>query len=342
MDLDFKYMVVTRCFTYNHAQYIIDALNGFSIQETTFPVVYVIVDDASVDGEQVIIREWAKDNLDYENSTTLWKDMSYGKLAEAPLKGKPQLVFAIILLAENHYQSGKGSKRLDYTSQWDNNAKYRAICEGDDYWTDPLKLEKQVTFLEMHNDYVLTYTDSDVVNQYSQKVFHRNPLRFSGHITEKLIKRGNFIDTATVCHLNKDKEWLEVRSNIPFKLKMGDKPKWIYYSTLGKVKYLKDKTTVYRLLPESASHTKDIQKAMAFIDNTAEITRYFNEFYNIGIKESNIKRKCYVAKVREAAKFSKTEFIYYWRILLTQYPWEIFNMRINIIGVLRVLFNMSV
>ena len=52
---DNNYMVATLCFTYNQAPYIENTLNGFSIQETSFPVVYIIVDDASTDGEQEVI-----------------------------------------------------------------------------------------------------------------------------------------------------------------------------------------------------------------------------------------------------------------------------------------------
>ena len=55
-DSAYKYMVCTRCFTFNHAPYIVDAMNGFVMQETTFPVITIIVDDASTDGEPEVIR----------------------------------------------------------------------------------------------------------------------------------------------------------------------------------------------------------------------------------------------------------------------------------------------
>ena len=58
-----KYMVCTRCFTYNQAPYIVDAMNGFAMQETTFPVVSLIVDDASTDGEPDVIRKYISENF---------------------------------------------------------------------------------------------------------------------------------------------------------------------------------------------------------------------------------------------------------------------------------------
>lgn len=339
---EYQYMVATRCFTYNQAPYIKDALRGFALQETTFPAVYIVVDDASNDGEQGILREWVSQNLMTKEGGIVWQELPYGSLIVAPLKCKPNSTFVILLLSENHYQTGKNTKRIDYISKWYDNAKYHALCEGDDYWIDSMKLQKQVSFLESHSDYVLTYTDSIVINQNSRKVFHRNPNRFSGNITKELVGRGNFIDTATVCYINKDKEWQTVRASIPFKLLMGDKPMWIFYSSLGKIQFFKDKTTVYRLLPESASHTKDITKSMAFIDNTAEITRYFNRRYNVGIDESILEKQFRIAKVRESAKISRSDFLVLWKKLILDYPKTILNIRLDIIAVVRIILNRAV
>ena len=66
-----KYMVCTRCFTYNHAPYIVDALNGFTMQQTTFPFVCTIIDDASTDGEQEVIKSYLKEHFDLEDKATV-------------------------------------------------------------------------------------------------------------------------------------------------------------------------------------------------------------------------------------------------------------------------------
>ena len=125
---DKDYMVLIRCFTYNHEAYIEDALKGFVMQKTNFPFVAVVVDDASTDRTADIIRKYEKEYPDI-------------------IKG--------VYLKENHYSQKK--KKAPYIQPWRDRCKYEAICEGDDYWIDPLKLQKQVDFLERNNDYVLSY-----------------------------------------------------------------------------------------------------------------------------------------------------------------------------------------
>lgn len=341
MDNEYKYMVCTRCYTYNQTSFIEDTLNGFYIQNTTFPVVYCIVDDASTDGEQDVLRKWAKSHL-YIGSKAgeSVRKTEYGELIIANQKNKSNQLFVILLLSENHKQNGRS--KLQYLSEWMDNSKYIALCEGDDYWIDSLKLQKQVLFLDDHDDFVMTYTGSIVIDENSQKVIHREPKHLSGNITKELLIRGNFIDTATVCFKNKEKEWKKVLSEIPFPLLMGDKPRWIFYSTLGKIQFLRDKTTVYRCLPESASHTKDYRKLMAFVDNTEKITCYFNELFKVGIKERAIKKKYDAARVRESAKLNRTEFQKQWKQYLSNYPCGLFNIRLDIIAVIRILFNKAV
>jgi len=111
---------------YNHAPYIRKCLEGVLMQRTTFPFEYLVYDDASTDGTADIIRE-------YE--------------ARYPDVVKP------IYQTENQFSTGKkvSSRLLLPRTQ----GKYIAKCEGDDYWTDPLKLQKQVDFLETHPDYTI-------------------------------------------------------------------------------------------------------------------------------------------------------------------------------------------
>lgn len=119
-----QYEVCVHCPTYNHSLYIEDCLNGFIMQKTTFPFCVVIVDDASTDGNQEIIKQYAEKYPD---------------------------IIKPVLLQENHF-SQKKSKR-PYYSSYDEQSKYVAMCEGDDYWTDPLKLQKQVDFMEVNLNY---------------------------------------------------------------------------------------------------------------------------------------------------------------------------------------------
>lgn len=283
MDIDNKYIVATQCFTYNHSQYIEDSLKGFAIQETSFPVVYIIVDDASTDGEQEVLRKWVANSLYYEKGVEKWKKMSYGYMTFAPLKGNINSLFLILLLSENHYQTGRNKQKLEYISEWLDNAKYHAICEGDDYWIDPLKLQKQVDFLESNPDFGLVYTNhynrtGDIITTFKEKGYTS--------FDELLVSSG--IGTLTSCYKAvlfnqylkdvhpENKNWL-----------MGDAPLWKYVAFHSKIKFLPDYTSVYRILENSASHSNDTDKQIAFVNSGYDIQKFFIDKYVLDEKKRN-------------------------------------------------------
>ena len=115
------------CLTYNQEKYVRDCLDGFISQETDFPYEVLIYDDASTDTTHDIIREYA---------------------AKYPAIIKPTFYTV------NNYSQGLGFVGL-YTGIKEARGKYIAYCEGDDYWTDPLKLQKQVAFLEKNPSYAI-------------------------------------------------------------------------------------------------------------------------------------------------------------------------------------------
>ena len=166
--MEYRYSVAVRCMTYNQAHYIEDALRGFAMQETDFPVVNIIVDDASTDGEQVVIKRWVAENLDV-TSGEAWREMPYGLLMEAPLRRNQNSTFVILLLFENHYQTGRSKMRLDYIAEWNDKAKYHSLCEGDDYWIHPMKLQRQVEFMESNPDYSMCFTNALVSYEHLDK-----------------------------------------------------------------------------------------------------------------------------------------------------------------------------
>lgn len=134
-----KTVVVIRCITYNHIDYIQQCLEGFVMQQTTFPFVAIVHDDASTDGTAKIVSEYAE---------------KY-----------PDIIIPIIE-SENQWSKHDGSlKRIMDCACEESGAKYIAECEGDDYWTDPLKLQKQVDFLESHPDYSLCFHRAEVQNE---------------------------------------------------------------------------------------------------------------------------------------------------------------------------------
>ena len=114
-------LVSIDCITYNHKQYIRDAIEGFLMQITNFPVEILIHDDASTDGTVEIIREYEK---------------------QYPWLIKP------VYQTENQYSKHNSFISISKIQYGRALGKYIAFCEGDDYWTDHYKLQKQVDFLE--------------------------------------------------------------------------------------------------------------------------------------------------------------------------------------------------
>lgn len=146
-----SFLLRVSCFTFNHAPYIKAAMDGFCMQKTSFPFVCTIVDDASNDGEQDVIKNYLQLNFDLEDRTVVRKEETNDYLLTfAQHKVNKNCFFVVLFLKYNH-QSIKKSK-IPYLMNW-RNTKYFAICEGDDYWTNPVKLQKQVDFLESNPQY---------------------------------------------------------------------------------------------------------------------------------------------------------------------------------------------
>lgn len=310
------YMVVVKCFTYNHGKYIEDTLKGFVMQKTDFPFCALVVDDFSTDDTAQIVRRYEEQYPDI-------------------IKG--------VYLQENYYsQGGIKREKTEIVSPWFERCKYIAMCEGDDYWTDPQKLQRQVEFMESHSDYVLTYTDALVVDDDGRSIPHRTPRRYSGLITKELLSEGNFIVTASACFRNHYKDYNKEIANVPFRLMMGDKPMWIYYSTIGKIHYFKEKMVAYRVLSESASHSSDKNKLIAFNDNGEQITKYFNARYQVGLSEKYIEYRYAVSRVRAMAKISRRDFTDAWFHLIKKHPRVLLNVRLAAIAFIRIVLDRKV
>lgn len=190
-------MVCTQCWTFNHASYIVDAMNGFAMQETTFPVVTVIVDDASTDGEQDVIRQYLAEH--FEEPYRI-EEKDYAHIICANHKTNPNCQFVVLFLKYNHY-SIKKSKQ-PYLTEWLNNAKYHAICEGDDYWISKNKLEKQVTYLNSHTECTLCYHASKIIftDDYTGVRNMSNLIKVKESYELTDIIRGYPFQTATVIY----------------------------------------------------------------------------------------------------------------------------------------------
>lgn len=124
--------------TYNQEAYIEETLDSFLMQECDFNYEIVIAEDQSSDNTLKICQEYARNNKGLINIISRKKNLG---------------------LIENFFQGITKCK-----------GKYIAMCGGDDYWVDKNKLQKQANFLESNNDYVITYTDSVMINDNGDEI----------------------------------------------------------------------------------------------------------------------------------------------------------------------------
>ena len=306
-------LVSISCLTYNHAPYLRQCLDGFVMQITSFPIEILIYDDASGDGTQNIIEEYQKKYPD---------------------------IIKPIYQTENQYSKGvKVGFVYNYSRA---KGEYIAFCEGDDYWIDPLKLQRQVDFLEGNPEYVLTYTGAYIVNANSEKQRWRYFLqkRYSGDVTKYLFCKGSFIITAKTCYRSDYiAEFTHEKSMIPFPLKMGDLPLWLFLSLKGKFKYIDEKTTCYRILPQSASHFKEREKRIEYILNCQDVLFYFNSRFKLGISESVIHKLIHKRLIRNMASFDRVTFCSYYKKGIKQCPSLLFDIRTVMTFVVRMVLN---
>lgn len=133
-------MVSILCITYNHEAYIRDSLDGFIKQKTNFPFEIIVHDDASTDRTAEIIREYEK---------------KYPEIVKPIYQKENQYSKGINILADVIYSFAFG--------------KYIALCEGDDYWIDEHKLQKQIDYMECHPDCTICFSNAYEENQLDKR-----------------------------------------------------------------------------------------------------------------------------------------------------------------------------
>lgn len=212
-----KPKVSVLCITYNHAAFIRDALDGFVMQKTNFPFEVIVHDDASTDGTADIIREYAK---------------KYPDIIKPILQTKNQYSQGIEVLRAFMFPLVRG--------------EYVAMNEGDDYWTDPYKLQKQVDFMDAHRDYSVCFHPVRVTwenGAHPDSVFPSKGYRFNKTTLEfsDLIKC-NFIQTNSVMY-----RWRRECTNLfPDDILPGDWYLHLLHAQVGKIGFIPDIMSVYR------------------------------------------------------------------------------------------------
>jgi glycosyltransferase involved in cell wall biosynthesis len=202
--------------TYNHEIYIRQALDSILMQEVDFDYEVVIGEDKSTDRTREIVIEYQKQHPD-----------------------KIRLRLARENLRSQGLKPGIAVRAAC-------RGKYIAMLEGDDYWTDPLKLQKQVDFLEKNPEYVICYTDAVSVNQanglYTSVLLEHHKVDYT---QEELIRNRTYIKTCTICFKN-----VILQKSYPpefCKVKSGDNLLTSMLGQYGKGAYLADvQPSVYR------------------------------------------------------------------------------------------------
>ena len=209
------------CTTYNHAKYIKDAIEGFLMQETDFPYEIIIHDDASTDGTVAIIRGYAEKN--------------------------PNII--PILQKENQYSKGvKISSTFIYPII---RGKYIALCEGDDFWTDPRKLQKQIGYMEKNPECTLCIHASSDISRTGEFIKERRRYKYDRSVSAEdiIFYGGGFCATASTVYPS---VFAFERPPYFAKSPVGDVPLHIFLASKGETYYFHDNMSNYRAgVPDS-------------------------------------------------------------------------------------------
>lgn len=205
------------CITYNHEKYIEKTIQGFLIQKTKFPIEIIIHDDNSQDNSVQIIKKYQ--NI-YPN------------------------IIRTILQKENQYSKGKKillSCVLPHTK-----GEYIALCEGDDYWTDPYKLQKQLQEMKKNPKCNFSFHPSFLKNKDSKKLniigkYHTKNKIF--YTSDAILGGGGFCPTASIMF---KKQILKKMPIFFLEPPIGDYPLQIFFSLYGGLLYIPQCMSVYR------------------------------------------------------------------------------------------------
>lgn len=249
--MDDVIMVSISCVTYNHVEYIEQAICGFLMQRTDFKFEILIHDDCSTDGTQEIIKK-------------------YEKLY-------PDIIFPIFQ-KENQYSKGLS---VTYSFQYPRaRGKYIAICEGDDYWIDPLKLQKQVDFLEANSEYILCGTNGVYFNENinsPSRLF--NIVDDTGELTMHDIISSWNLPTAGLLFR---KKLIDRTKDFNANVYSGDKKMLLCAIHNGRIMFLNRLSVVYRKNYKDSSASARLRKkknvGLEYAKHCIELYTYFNAY----------------------------------------------------------------
>lgn len=249
-------MVTIRCLVYNHEPYIRQCLEGFVMQKTNFRFEAIVHDDASTDNTATIIREYAEKYPD---------------------------IIKPIFETENLYSKRNGS--LSRIMKEHTHGKYVAICEGDDYWIEPLKLQKQVDFLEAHPNYSMCFHRANIIKELDLRVGLKcEDIEDREYSPNELFETWK-VPTASIVAC---KEMLYVKNLRPERILNGDINLVLSCAKIGKIWGMSDVMSVYRVQNTGVTYDEKLkrERSMKYPDHF----KFIKENYPF-IEKSLINRK---------------------------------------------------
>ena len=283
-------VVSVLCITWNQAEYIRCALDGIVMQQTDFTYEVIVHDDASTDGTAEIVREYAE---------------TY------PAMIRP------LYETDNQYSKGRSLIQIVLPHI---RGQYVALCEGDDYWCDAHKLQKQVNIMRSQRNALAC-----VHNVWKWDCLSHRKTRFHTKEDDGVLTVENIIhwdDTgyATVSLMVK-RDWLTIPPEFQI-TGVGDYPRAIYMALHGEIYYLKDCMGVYRCNANGSWTNRmaddiwrfrlyilDMNRMLQYVD------RYSNGEFHLSI-ENKIRMNSYCLVYREMMNGSKKEdYINAWKML---------------------------
>ncbi len=271
-------MVCVRCFTFNHAPYIIDAMNGFTMQQTSFPYVCCVVDDASTDGEQDVIRRYLQDYFDLDDKSVVRNEETDDYLLTfVRHKTNHNCYFSILLLKYNHHSIHKS--KMPYISEWYDYAKYIALCEGDDYWSDSKKLQIQADFLETHPKHSLCFCAHRNLLPSGET---KDILRYKDNnevcpINDIILGGGGYMATNSMFYRN---SMFIPYTTWTINCPVGDCPLMLTLAQKGLVGYIADIMCVYRILSQGSWSSRMSSSLKKRYNHHQSILRMWRQFDN--------------------------------------------------------------
>lgn len=258
-----KVLVSIICAAYNHEEFIEDALKGFLIQKTNFSYEILVNDDASTDRTALILKEYEEK---YPN------------------------IIKVIYQKKNLFSQGKSPSALLFEKA---KGKYLAFCEGDDYWIDENKLQKQIDFLEKNKDYIASYHNTLVVDRYKNRMKESEWELYDEHDIVNVLElgtKGLCGQTATAVCRNFWRDWTKKEKEIFLSIKVnGDVKLSFYFAMIGKVHFFKEIMSCYRKTYDTdswSSRNKGKNRCLESINSIDELKKFENFWgYNIYKKD---------------------------------------------------------